>query len=1093
MASNPPATDDSFADPKLGLLTDNGGPTLTMALLPGSPAIDAGNTALAPTTDQRGFPRPAGLAADIGAFEYAADILPRIASLPGSGVTGTSATLNATVNPKGFPAAAWFEWGTTTSYGDHTPVTDIGSGTNDLPFSVPLAGLTPGVTYHYCIAATNSNGAVYGSDQAFGTGGPPQVSTLSATAVTTNGALLNGTVNPDGYSTTAWFEWGTTASYGNLTTATEMGSGTDALPLLVPLAGLTPGVTYHYRIAATNSNGAVYGSDQAFGTGGPPQVSTLSATAVTTSGAVLNGTVNPHGLPTAAWFEWGITSSYGNLTPVTDMGGGTNALPLSVPVGGLTSGRTYHFRVVATNSTGAVYGSDQTFLTLALPQVSTSSAIAVTNDAATLKGTVNPKGFPTAARFQWGTTTNYGNLTPVSDMGSGTTALTLSALLAGLTPGATYHFRVAATNSAGAVYGADQPFVTPGPPRVWTLSALAVAIERATLDGAVNPDGHPTAGWFQWGTTSSYGNLTPVTNMGSGTNELPLSIRLAGLTPGATYHYCIVATNSAGAVYGTDQAFTTRDHGDTNTVTSLADSGAGSLRQVMADSLPGDSIVFRVTGRITLAGSELVVDKDLSIIGPGASALDINAASLSRVFNIRSNVIALIVGLTVSSGKTPLPTGSLFAEPGGGICNSGSLWVSNCVISFNVTGSGGDYGGGGSGAGICNFGTLRLDDSTVTHNEAGAGAGGGPGGSGGGIWNGGTCFVNNSSFVDNRAGFGGWGFYDQGSGVPGGRGGDGGGIFNSGTMALTNCTIDSNLAGDGGEGPYGLSAGWGGAGGHGGGICNDNDFSPVGNLSLVCCTVVSNRSGMGGPGRVNEYLGAGGSGGYGGGISGVAALTNCTVVGNYCGPGGDGSPRGGGGRGGGFCGGGTLVNDIVALNSVPDDGFGPDVYGYGEVQSVGNNLIGVTNGSGGFTAPGDLVGSSSSPLDPEVAPLAENGGPTLTVALLPGSPAIDAGNTLLAPATDQRGFPRTAGAAADIGAFEYGSVMPTLAITGSGATGLNILGRGNANQSCRLLSSPDMSSWIPIATNQIGNDGAVLFDDTCAPGSLCRFYRLVMP
>ena len=105
------------------------------------------------------------------------------------------------------------------------------------------------------------------------------------------------------------------------------------------------------------------------------------------------------------------------------------------------------------------------------------------------------------------------------------------------------------------------------------------------------------------------------------------------------------------------------------------------------------------------------------------------------------------------------------------------------------------------------------------------------------------------------------------------------------------------------------------------------------------------------------------------------------------------------------------------------------------------------------------------------------------MALLPGSPAIDAGNTSLAPATDQRGFPRPAGLAADIGAFEYGSVMPTLAISPSGTNGLNILASGNAGQSCRLLSSPDLSSWVPMATNQIGSDGTVLFYDTCAPGA----------
>ena len=115
------------------------------------------------------------------------------------------------------------------------------------------------------------------------------------------------------------------------------------------------------------------------------------------------------------------------------------------------------------------------------------------------------------------------------------------------------------------------------------------------------------------------------------------------------------------------------------------------------------------------------------------------------------------------------------------------------------------------------------------------------------------------------------------------------------------------------------------------------------------------------------------------------------------------------------------------------------------------------------------------------------------MALLPGSPAIDAGNTPLAPMTDQRGFPRPAGLSADIGAFEYGSAMPAVAVSQSGATGLNILASGNAGKSCRLLRSTDLSSWVPIATNQIGSDGTVLFYDNYAPGSACRFYRLVMP
>src|ERR1019366_6980117 len=140
-------------------------------------------------------------------------------------------------------------------------------------------------------------GPAYGGDQSFTTLGPPQVSTLPATGVSTNSATLSGTVNPNGWPTTAWFQWGPSTNYGNLTSVADLGSGNTALPLSAPLAGLTLSVTYHFRVAATNDYGLVYGSDQSFATASllPPQVSTLPATGVTPNSATLNGTVNPNG------------------------------------------------------------------------------------------------------------------------------------------------------------------------------------------------------------------------------------------------------------------------------------------------------------------------------------------------------------------------------------------------------------------------------------------------------------------------------------------------------------------------------------------------------------------------------------------------------------------------------------------------------------------------------------------------------------------------------------------------------------------------------------------------------------------------------
>ena len=198
----------------------------------------------------------------------------------------------------------------------------------------------------------------------FNVSGPPAVVTLPATNVTNTSARLNGTVNPAGFATTGNFEWGTTTAYGNTTSTMNFGSSFFTQTRFTDInITCVAGSVYHYRLVATNSQGARQGADQVFTCS--PQVNTFNAFDITAFGATLNGEVNPNGLATTANFQWGLTTSYGNTTPVQSVGAGTTQQFIDGgAITGLTCGTVYHFRATATNANGTSIGNDVTFSTV---------------------------------------------------------------------------------------------------------------------------------------------------------------------------------------------------------------------------------------------------------------------------------------------------------------------------------------------------------------------------------------------------------------------------------------------------------------------------------------------------------------------------------------------------------------------------------------------------------------------------------------------------------------------------------------------------------------------------------------------------------
>jgi hypothetical protein len=294
---------------------------------------------------------------------------------PVTEVHRTDVTLNATMDPDGNTTHYYFEWGKTRRYGN----TSASPPGTELPTSAPgdqhpsavAAGLQTETTYHYRVVATDSiYGVTYGADHTFTT--EPAVIGLDtdpANEVEPTTATLDGHLDPDGISTTYYFEWGKTHFYGHdLPAAPGEDVGTTSpgnVPLSRMLTGLEPGTTYHYRLAGANSYGTTVGSDESFRTPQGPSIEGVFSSDVTATSANLRARINPNGtepsFETTYRFEYGTTPAYGASAPIPDgalnpTNGGQN---VTVPISGLTE-VTYHFRLVAENHWGTATSEDQT-------------------------------------------------------------------------------------------------------------------------------------------------------------------------------------------------------------------------------------------------------------------------------------------------------------------------------------------------------------------------------------------------------------------------------------------------------------------------------------------------------------------------------------------------------------------------------------------------------------------------------------------------------------------------------------------------------------------------------------------------------------
>ncbi|HEX9005557.1 MAG TPA: putative Ig domain-containing protein, partial [Blastocatellia bacterium] len=906
----------------LSVLGNFGGLTQTHALLPGSPAINAGTSTSAPTTDQRGISRFG--ATDIGAFESQGFVLAL------SGGSPQTALLNAS-------------------------------------FANPLA-----VT----VTANSASEPVNGGQVTF----TPPGSGASAVLVTTPATIASGAA-----SVTATAN-GTAGSYNVAATAN----------------GATPTVNF-----ALTNNVAPTVTQLVRGNSSPTNASSLTFNVgfseSVTNATASNFTLVPGGSVTGA----AITNV------VCNMGAQSCVVTVNTGTGSGTLGLNM------TNSTGVTDSGGAGLSNLPF----TGEVYTIDKDAPDTTITSNPVNPTNSTSATFTFTGNDGSGVGVAGFeckldGGSFAACTSPQSYTGLADGQ-HTFQVRAIDTLG---NADQTPAT----YMWTVDTTAPTVTINQAAGQADPTSSSPINFtvvFSEAVTGfanadvslsgTAGATTSAVTEIAPNNGTTYNVAVSGMSTPGTVSASILANAAQDAVANTSAASTSTDNTVTynNLVcpTTLTVNDLGDT----PDANPGDglckdatnkctlraaieeanavtactplTINFSVTGMINLATALPALDHpNLTINGPGATSLDVhrNSSTPFRIFAISASRTVTITGLKITNG---LAAGT---NNGGGVHNSGTLTLSQCVISGNGIETT-SVGGSGFGGGIYSSGPLTIDQCEISGNSGRSGAGITHNGLGSGF----PLIITNSTISGN-------------TGVQ-----SGGFDIRNTSASLTNCTISGNSA------P-----------GRIGGIDQVAQSGNTSSVLLTNCTVTNNT----GSAAIETF-----------GFAGVTSLTT------------------------------TLKNTLVAGNIGAN--FTTTM---GTVTSLGNNLD--SDGTSGFTngTNGDIVGTSGSPINALLGPLTQNGGPTNTHLLLPGSPAIDKGGAGVS--TDQRGqarpydFPAippasNGGNNSDIGAVEIQCAAITLAGLPGGTAGVaytqsNIASGGTAPYSLSLTAG-SLPSGVTISGN----------------------------
>ncbi len=643
---------------------DMGAGTSALTITANAPGLSANTTYYYRLQAQNSAGTSSG---NILTFSASAVIPPTPTGLSPGGSSPPGTTVNTLT-----PTLSWSASSGATQYS--VAVLNVSTGATVVAQTVSTTSLTSSalqnsVTYTWNVSATNSAGTSAPSTGVYFTVSvavpqEPTVSTGAASAVTSDTASLGGTVNPNGLSTQVWFQYSTnnSLSAANQTPSQSVGSGSSALPISANIASLSANTTYYYRLQAQNSAGTNSGSILNFATSAavPPTPTGLSPGGSSPPGSTVNTLT-----PTLSWSASSGATQYS--VAVLNVSTGATVVAQTISTTSLTSlslqnGVTYVWSVLASNSAGTSAASTGEYFTVSVavplaPTVSTGSASALTSNSATLGGTVNPNGLSTQFWFQYSTNNSLSgaNQTPSQSVGSGSSALPISANIASLSANTTYYYRLQAQNSAGTNSGSILNFAT---------SAAVPPTPTGLSPGGSSPPG-PTVNTLtpilSWSASSGATQYSiALLNVSTGATVVAQTVSTTSLTTsalqnGVTYVWSVSASDSAGtSTPSTGVYFTVSVATAPPTPTGLSPGG----------SSPPGSTVNTLTPTLSWSASSGATQYSVAVlnVSTGGTVVAQTASTTSLTTSALQNGVTYVwsVSASNSAGTSAASTGEYF-------------------------------------------------------------------------------------------------------------------------------------------------------------------------------------------------------------------------------------------------------------------------------------------------------------------------------------------------------------------------------------------------------------------------------------------------